>query len=128
MNWKLLGPNAPETQKILASEQPFIPMRTPTPGAVKAAEHVAFLGVETAASMAATIDRLAVQPAVAELQDRVKELDRALRGLYDNACAAAEDEGGGGLVIRCSRKEWDNHVKATEAARATLAKHGGAAH
>ena len=37
MNWKLLGPNAPETQKILASEQPFIPMRTPTPGAVKAA-------------------------------------------------------------------------------------------
>ena len=41
MNWKLLGPNAPETQKILASEQPFIPMSTPTPGAVKASEHVA---------------------------------------------------------------------------------------
>ena len=60
-----------------------------------------------------------------DAQEERDELVAALRGMVENACAAAELEGRE-HVIRCTKREWDHHVRATRIADELLIKCGGA--
>lgn len=61
------------------------------------------------------------QEANARLIAASPDLLEALEGMVENACASCND----GYVIRCTKEEWEAHVRATHAARAAIAKAKG---
>ena len=114
-------------------------MSTPTPGAVKAAEKLQFsLGYEKAdiPLVSRIIDRVAVQPAVAELQARIQELEAAVDWHCRNTESCRDDSAE--IALRVSNEELvklleeaerfipdasDFHIHLCNRIKAAIAKH-----